>query len=162
MGHQACKFAVLLLQLLELFKLRRPKPGIFLPLLIERRIADTHLAANLLYPRAQLVRQKSKSNLLLCKPTYVEDMASFTLSEKLWRISNLLNGLVFWVRVSWRSLPVHSLRTQCSSVQSNACRLHNAGPALELFVDVNPVFLGGRAQGLGALRGELSAHLVTS
>ena len=54
------------------------KPGILLAPLVKRSVADTHLAANVLCPRAQLVLFNRKRNLLVCKPACLHDMTTFT------------------------------------------------------------------------------------
>jgi hypothetical protein len=74
---QALEFAVFLLELLELLKLRRAQSRVFLTPLVKRGVADAHLAADLLDLGAQLRLLDRKGNLLFCKPACLHGMPLF-------------------------------------------------------------------------------------
>src|SRR6218665_270864 len=82
-GHDLLELAILLFKLAQASKVRRPHAGVLLTPLVERGIADAHLAADLLDADAQLRLLQRVGHLLLGELALPHGMNSWPLLEPL-------------------------------------------------------------------------------
>ena len=85
-GHQSLELIVLFFELPQSAQLRWAQAAVPLASLVERRIADAQLAADLIDLRAQLHLLEGIGNLLLSDSALLHNMIPFSISEKSCRI----------------------------------------------------------------------------